>query len=72
MIHLLKKSSKPVNTQYKRRFVSIGSTPFEFASKQKGAALKERPAQEERKQGKKQKDEEEMKGQDPANFVEDP
>jgi len=72
MIHLLKKSSKPVNTQYKRRLVSIGSTPFEFAQNQKGAAVRKRSANEERKQGKKQPNDEEQKGHDPANFEEDP
>jgi len=72
MIHLLKKSSKPVAAQYSRRLVSIGSTPFEFHSKQKGAKLQERNAGEERKQSRKRKDDEEQKGNDPAELQEDP
>ena len=42
MIHLLKQSSKPVGTAYKRRLVSIGSTPLDFHSKQKEAAMQPR------------------------------
>ena len=42
MIHLLKQSSKPVGLAYKRRLVSIGSTPFDFHSKQKDAVMQPR------------------------------
>ena len=42
MIHLLKQSSKPVGLAYKRRLVSIGSTPLDFHSKQKDAAMQPR------------------------------
>jgi len=34
MIHLLKQSTKPIGTKYKRRLVSIGSTPLDFHAAQ--------------------------------------
>jgi len=42
MIHLLKASSKPVGSAYKRRLISIGATPFEFHSQANEAQVQAR------------------------------